>query len=106
MYHNIQPFAENVAERKHLELYFYDDDPSLEHRYCHCREEMYEEDKQVIGILADVLRDNEYSKKFRSLQQEYDLDEYRILFNLDQRLDQRTYNTPLMVTCANSFNCS
>ncbi|PWZ23284.1 ATP-dependent DNA helicase PIF1 [Zea mays] len=34
MYHNIKSFGrEGGAEHKHLELYFYDDDPSLEHRY-------------------------------------------------------------------------
>ncbi|WVZ67189.1 hypothetical protein U9M48_016306 [Paspalum notatum var. saurae] len=32
MYHNIWSFGKEAgAERKHLELYFYDDDPSLEH---------------------------------------------------------------------------
>ncbi|PWZ37531.1 ATP-dependent DNA helicase PIF1 [Zea mays] len=35
MYHNIKSFGrEGGAEHKHLELYFYDDDPTLEHRYC------------------------------------------------------------------------
>ncbi|AQK50086.1 hypothetical protein ZEAMMB73_Zm00001d049353 [Zea mays] len=34
MYHNIKSFGiECGAEHKHLELYFYEDDPSLEHRY-------------------------------------------------------------------------
>ncbi|PWZ30162.1 ATP-dependent DNA helicase PIF1 [Zea mays] len=34
MYHNIKSFGRvGGAEHKHLELYFYDDDPSLEHRY-------------------------------------------------------------------------
>ncbi|ONM17793.1 hypothetical protein ZEAMMB73_Zm00001d003825 [Zea mays] len=34
MYHNIKSLGrEGGAEHKHLELYFYDDDPTLEHRY-------------------------------------------------------------------------
>ncbi|AQK60686.1 hypothetical protein ZEAMMB73_Zm00001d053905 [Zea mays] len=34
MYHNIKSFGkEGGVEHKHLELYFYDDDPTLEHRY-------------------------------------------------------------------------
>jgi hypothetical protein len=38
MYHNIKSFGkEGGSEHKHLELYFYDDDPSLEHRYRKCR---------------------------------------------------------------------
>eukprot|EP00267_Zea_mays_P029907 XP_008661014.1 uncharacterized protein LOC103640159 [Zea mays] len=34
MYQNVRSFGREAgAEQKHLELYFYDDDPSLEHRY-------------------------------------------------------------------------
>jgi hypothetical protein len=34
IYHNIRSFGtEDGKEPRHLELYFYDDDPSLEHRY-------------------------------------------------------------------------
>ena len=32
IYHNIHSFANSRLDPKHLELYFYDDDPSLEHR--------------------------------------------------------------------------
>ncbi|KAM0848546.1 hypothetical protein ACQ4PT_054297 [Festuca glaucescens] len=32
IYHNIHSFANSRSDPKHLELYFYDDDPSLEHR--------------------------------------------------------------------------
>ena len=40
MYHNIQSFGkQDGLDRSHLELYFYDDDPSLEHRYRSCRKE-------------------------------------------------------------------
>ena len=34
IYHNIRSFGrEDGKEPRHLELYFYDDDPSLEHRF-------------------------------------------------------------------------
>jgi hypothetical protein len=34
IYHNIRSFGrEDSKEPRHLELYFYDNDPSLEHRY-------------------------------------------------------------------------
>jgi hypothetical protein len=47
--HNIKSFGrEGGVEHKHLELYFHDDDPSLEHRYRKCREEHQHKDKQVI----------------------------------------------------------
>jgi hypothetical protein len=49
MYHNINSFGrEGGAEHKHLEIYFYDDDPTLEHRYRKCREEHQQTDKEVI----------------------------------------------------------
>lgn len=95
IYHNIHSFANSRSDPKHLELYFYDDDPSLEHRYRRCREEMYEQDKHVVGIITDILRDNPYSKQFRSLGQAQNLEDYRLILNLDQRLDQRTYNAPI-----------
>uniref|UniRef100_A0A453H3H6 Helitron helicase-like domain-containing protein n=1 Tax=Aegilops tauschii subsp. strangulata TaxID=200361 RepID=A0A453H3H6_AEGTS len=91
----IHSFGNSRSDPKHLELYFYDDDPSLEHRYRHCREEMYEQDKHVIGIITDILRDNPYSQQFRSLGRAQNLEDYRLVLNLDQRLDQRTYNAPI-----------
>uniref|UniRef100_K3Y1E1 ATP-dependent DNA helicase n=1 Tax=Setaria italica TaxID=4555 RepID=K3Y1E1_SETIT len=45
IYHNIRSFAKDGSDPKHLELYFYDDDPTLEHHYRYCRKEMYEQDK-------------------------------------------------------------
>ncbi|RCV15873.1 hypothetical protein SETIT_3G093100v2 [Setaria italica] len=84
---------------KHLELYLYDDDPSLEHRYRHCREEKYEQDKHVVTILTQVLHENPYSKQFRSLGQNEKLDDYMLILNLDQRLDQRTYSIKSYYGC-------
>ncbi|PWZ57979.1 ATP-dependent DNA helicase PIF1 [Zea mays] len=50
MYHNIKSFGtEGGAEHKHLELYFYDDDPNLEHRYRKCREEQLQKDKETLN---------------------------------------------------------
>ncbi|XP_062208999.1 uncharacterized protein LOC133910713 [Phragmites australis] len=94
MYHNIRSFGIDETEPKHLELYFYDDDPSLEHRYRRCREEQYQQDKELIKKLVDILRDNPYSEQLRSMGQVEDLDDYRVTLNLDHRLDQRTYNMP------------
>jgi hypothetical protein len=95
IYHNLHSFLNSRSDPKHLELYFYDDDPSLEHRYRRCRKETYEQDKKVIGIITGILRDNPYSEQFRSLGQAENLDDYMLILNLDQRLDQRTYNAPI-----------
>ncbi|RCV05919.1 hypothetical protein SETIT_1G121300v2 [Setaria italica] len=96
--HDLQSIKQptNMKEDpKHLELYFYDDDPSLEHRYRYCRKEMYEQDKHVLLIITNTLRNNPYSEQFRTLGQEENIEEYRVMLNLDQRLDQRTYNAPI-----------
>jgi len=96
MYHNIRSFGtEASSEHRHLELYFYDDDSSLDHRYRRCREEKLEKDKQLINQLASILRGNPYSEHLRTMGHVENLDDYHIELNLDQTLDQRTYNTPL-----------
>ncbi|PWZ52035.1 1,4-dihydroxy-2-naphthoyl-CoA synthase, peroxisomal [Zea mays] len=96
MYHNIKSFGrEGGAEHKHLELYFYDDDPSLEHRYRKCREEHQQKDKEVIKQIVDILRGNPYSEHLRTMGHVHNFDDYRIALNLDQTLNQKTYNTPL-----------
>eukprot|EP00267_Zea_mays_P053373 XP_020406492.1 uncharacterized protein LOC109945102 [Zea mays] len=96
MYHNIKSFGrEGGAEHKHLELYFYDDDPNLEHRYRMCREEHQQKDKDVIKQIVSILRENPYSEHLRSMGHVENLDDYRITLNLDQSLNQKTYNTPI-----------
>jgi len=88
IYHNIRSFGrEECKEPRHLELYFYDDDPNLEHRYRRCREEKCQKDKEVIERLVAVLRDNSYSQQLRSLGQADHLEDYRVTLNLDQTLD-------------------
>ncbi|ONM00916.1 hypothetical protein ZEAMMB73_Zm00001d030376 [Zea mays] len=96
MYHNIKSFGrEGGAEHNHLELYFYDDDPTLEHRYRKCRKEHQQKDKEVIRQIVDILRGNPYSEHLRTMGHVDNLDDYRIALNLDQTLNQKTYNTPL-----------
>jgi hypothetical protein len=95
MYHNIRSFGkQDGLEGSHLELYFFDDDLSLEHRYRSCRREQCAKDKEVITHLVNILRDNPYSEHLRSMGQVEDVDDYCITLNLDQRLDQRRYNAP------------
>ena len=96
MYHNIKSFgSECGAEHKHLELYFYDDDPSLEHRYRKCREDQIQKDQEVIKQIVGILHGNLYSEHLRSMGHVENLADYHIALNLDQTLNQKTYNTPL-----------
>ncbi|AQK68964.1 hypothetical protein ZEAMMB73_Zm00001d015454 [Zea mays] len=96
MYHNVRSFDREVgAEHKHLELYFYDDDPSLEHRYRKCRQEQFEKDKAVIKQLVEILKGNPYSEHLRSMGNVDNIEDYHIALNLDQTLNQKLYNVPI-----------
>ena len=91
LYHNMHSFGPN-SRTEHLQLYFYDDDPSLIHR----KESTKDLDQEVVRKVVDILRGNPYSKQFRSLGAHKDnLQDYRIEFNTDQKLDQRKYNLPI-----------
>jgi hypothetical protein len=68
IYHNVPSIGNTPTNATHLELYFYDDDPGHEHRYRHCRKELYKQDKHIMSILTDVLHNNPYSKQFRSFE--------------------------------------
>ncbi|XP_022678732.1 uncharacterized protein LOC111255799 isoform X2 [Setaria italica] len=71
IYHNIRSFGkEDGHEPRHLELYFYDHDPSLEHRLHKCHEKSAQEDREVIQRLKDILHGiNHYSENLRSMGQ-------------------------------------
>ena len=59
IYDNVRSFGkEEGTEPRHLELYFHDDDPSLELRYRRCREECLRKDKEVIDRLVAIMRGN------------------------------------------------
>ncbi|PWZ06841.1 ATP-dependent DNA helicase PIF1 [Zea mays] len=60
-----------------------------------CREEHQQKDKEVIRQIVDILRGNPYSEHLRTMGHVENLDDYRIALNLDQTLNQKTYNTPL-----------
>ncbi|XP_024315925.1 uncharacterized protein LOC100821537 isoform X4 [Brachypodium distachyon] len=91
IYHNIHSFGSTNSSPSHLQLYFYDDDQSLQHRFRHSPNL----DQEVTRKLVDILKDNPYSKAFRSLGQVENVLEYRITLNTDYRMDQQTYNVPL-----------
>jgi hypothetical protein len=77
MYHNIRGFIrENCLERSHLELYFYDNDPTLQHRYRCARKEQEQKDKEIIEALVDILKGNPHSEKLKSMGEIENVDEY------------------------------
>ena len=60
----------------------------------------YQKDNEVIERLMAILCDNPYSQHLRSMGQAEQLEDYRLTLNLDQRLDQRTYNVPMALEVA------
>ncbi|XP_073354892.1 uncharacterized protein [Aegilops tauschii subsp. strangulata] len=91
IYHNVHSFGPS-SRPKHLQLYFYDDDPTITHRKAATKQL----DQDVVKKLVDILKENPYTQQFRSLGAHKDnLDDYRIDLNTDKRLDQRRYNRPL-----------
>jgi hypothetical protein len=93
MYHNIHGFGkQDGIDSSHLELYFYDDDPVLEHHFHKCRMDQQQKDREVITMLVSILKGNPYSEVLQIMGQLEDADEYRISLNLDPQKDQRTYN--------------
>jgi hypothetical protein len=96
MYHNIHGFGkQDEIDSSHLELYFYDDDPTLEHHFRKCKMDQQQKDREVITMLVNILKGNPYSKVLKTMGQLEDVDEYRISLNLDPQKDQRTYNLPV-----------
>ena len=88
IYHNIRSFGkEDGVEKRHLELYFYDDDPSLEHRMSKCRKECAQKDREVIEQLVRILNGDPYSQELRHVGHSENLKDYHVELNLDQRLD-------------------
>ncbi|PWZ25377.1 ATP-dependent DNA helicase PIF1 [Zea mays] len=47
------------------------------------------------GKIVSILCENPYSEHLRSMGHVENLDDYRITLNLDQSLNQKTYNTPI-----------
>jgi hypothetical protein len=101
MYRNVRSFGREArVEHKHLELYFYDDDPSLKHRYCKCRQEQLEKEKVVIKQPVEILKGNPYSEHLRSMGHVDNIEDYHIALNLDQTLNQKLYNVPFTLKVA------
>jgi hypothetical protein len=96
MYHNIHGFGkQDGIDSSHLDIYFYDDDPALEHHFHKCRMGQQQKDREVITMLVNILKGNLYSEVLKTMGQLEDVDEYRISLNLDPQKDQRTYNLPV-----------
>jgi hypothetical protein len=75
---------------RHLQLYIYDTDETLEHRV----KRSPDLDINIIRLILKILEKNPYVQIFKRIGSVPNLAEYRISLNTDIRLDQRRYNTP------------
>jgi hypothetical protein len=75
---------------RHLQLYIYDTDETLEHRV----KRSPDLDINIIRLILKILEKNPYVQIFKSIGSVPNLAEYRISLNTDIRLDQRRYNAP------------
>ncbi|KAJ9557870.1 hypothetical protein OSB04_012484 [Centaurea solstitialis] len=89
IYHRIDQLVPRDGQPRHLQLYFYDDQPELSHRL-----QWRNLDRSIVEILTRVLATNPYAVTFRSLAELGPLDNYRVTLNTSVDVDQRVYNRP------------
>lgn len=77
IYHRIDQLVPMEDGPKHLQLYFYDTDADLQHRYRHSPNL----DRALIKKWVRILSSNPYAQTFRSLGSVSSLDEYKIELN-------------------------
>ena len=75
---------------RHLQLYIYDTDETLEHRV----KRSPDLDINLIRKILEILKNNPYVQIFKSMGSVPNIEEYKISLNTDIRLDQRRYNAP------------
>jgi hypothetical protein len=90
MYYKMDDLVPGGQGPRHLQLYFYDTDETLEHRV----KRSPDLDINIIRKILEILEDNPYVQTFKSIGSVPNLEEYRISLNTDIRLDQRRYNAP------------
>jgi hypothetical protein len=93
MYHKLDPLTPSSQGPRHMQLYFYDTDDSIEHRV----KRSPNLDRNLIRSIRSVLRqDNPYVQVFTSLGTVANIEEYTIALNTSISVDQRRYNAPAM----------
>ena len=90
LYHKMDNLVPGGQGPRHLQLYIYDTDETLEHRV----KRSPDLDINLIRKILQILENNPYVQIFKSIGSVPNLAEYRISLNTDIRLDQRRYNAP------------
>jgi hypothetical protein len=93
MYHKLDPLTPSAKGPRHMQLYFYDTDDSIDHRV----KRSPNLDTTLIRSIRFVLRrDNPYVQVFTSLGTVANIQEYAIALNTSIFVDQRRYNATTM----------
>ncbi|TVU14783.1 hypothetical protein EJB05_38276, partial [Eragrostis curvula] len=90
VYHMLDQLSHGKYGPRHMQLYFYDTDFSIEHR----AKASPHLDEGLIRNILQLLENNPYTRTFRMLGGVPNLEEYRIELNTEIDVDQRRYNAP------------
>ncbi|XP_037457212.1 uncharacterized protein LOC119328310 [Triticum dicoccoides] len=90
LYHRLDHLVPAGQGPRHLQLYIFDTDDTLEHRVKWSPDLDINRIRKILRILAN----NPYVDIFKSIGFVPNLAEYRISLNTDIKLDQRRYNAP------------
>ncbi|XP_062208911.1 uncharacterized protein LOC133910581 [Phragmites australis] len=90
LYHRLDQLVPGGKGPRHLQLYFYDTDETMEHR----AKRSPGLDINLIRKIRRILEHNPYVQTFQNVGSAPNLHDYRIELNTDIALDQRRYNAP------------
>jgi hypothetical protein len=90
VYHCLDQLVHGQEGLRHMQLYFYDTDETIQHRI----QWSPNLDEGVIRMVLRLLEDTPYVRVFGSLGNIANLNEYQIELNTGIGVDQRRYNTP------------
>ncbi|TVU18511.1 hypothetical protein EJB05_34614 [Eragrostis curvula] len=90
VYHMLDQLSHGKYGPRHMQLYFYDTDFSIEHR----AKRSPHLDEGLIRKILQLLESNPYTMTFRRLGGVSNLEEYKIELNTEIDVDQRRYNAP------------
>ena len=90
LYYKMDNLVPGGQGPRHLQLYIYDTDETMEHRV----KRSPDLDINLIRKILEILKHNPYVQIFKRCGSALNLEEYRISLNTDIKLDQRRYNAP------------
>lgn len=92
IYHKLDQLLPGGQGPRHMQLYFYDTDETMQHRI----KRSPHLDIGLIRKILNILQNNPYVQTFKSVSTMTNIAEYKIELNTKISIDQRRYNAPSM----------